>query len=55
LTRKQVAQRLGLKEQQIQRHEAADYAAAKVERIEQVVRALGWKVGIDEAVGAERS
>ena len=40
LTQKELADRLGLKEQQIQRYEATDYAAAKWSRIREVAGAL---------------
>lgn len=41
LTQKELAERLGLKEQQIQRYEATEYASASFARIRQVVQALG--------------
>src|SRR5215471_2852389 len=41
LTQKQLAQRLGLKEQQIQRYEAKRYAGASLQRIQAVAEALG--------------
>ena len=44
LTQKELADRLGLKEQQIQRYEAADYAGASLERIREVMQALGIKL-----------
>ena len=44
LTQKQLAERLGLKEQQVQRYEATGYASASLKRINQVIRALGLKV-----------
>jgi ribosome-binding protein aMBF1 (putative translation factor) len=44
LTQKQLAERLGLKEQQIQRYEASEYATASLERLKQVIRALGIKI-----------
>src|ERR1041384_5617382 len=40
LTQKQLAERLGLKEQQIQRYEATGYASASLKRVSQVIRAL---------------
>ena len=40
LTQRELADRLGLKEQQIQRYEATDYAAAKWSRIREVAGAL---------------
>ena len=41
LTQRELADRLGLKEQQIQRYEATDYAAAKWSRIRKVASAFG--------------
>jgi ribosome-binding protein aMBF1 (putative translation factor) len=44
LTQKQLAERVGLKEQQIQRYEATDYAAASFARIRVVIRALNLRI-----------
>ena len=44
LTQKQLAERLGLKEQQIQRYEATGYASANFQRVSAVIRALGLQV-----------
>lgn len=41
LSQKDLADRLGLKEQQIQRYEATDYSTAGLARISEVVKALG--------------
>ncbi len=41
LSQKDLAERLSLKEQQIQRYEATDYASASLSRIKEVVSALG--------------
>ncbi len=41
LSQKDLAERLGLKEQQIQRYEATDYASARLSRIREVAGALG--------------
>ena len=41
LSQKNLAERLGLQEQQIQRYEATDYASASLTRIKEVVSALG--------------
>lgn len=41
LTQRELAERLSLREQQIQRYEANDYAGASIGRIEEVMRALG--------------
>ena len=52
LTQKDLADRLGLKEQQIQRYEATDYTAASVRRLKQVIEALGIRVHADIFLGA---
>ena len=44
ISQKALAERLGLKEQQIQRYEATDYASASLTRVTEVVRALGLTV-----------
>ena len=44
LTQRDLAGRLQLKEQQIQRYEASDYASASFTRIKEVVSALGIEV-----------
>ena len=41
LRQKDLAERLGLKEQQIQRYEATDYATASLTRIKEVANVLG--------------
>ena len=41
LSQKDLAERLGLQEQQIQRYEATNYASASLTRIKEVVSALG--------------
>jgi len=41
LTQKELAQRLGVKEQQVQRWEANDYAGASIETLRSVIEALG--------------
>ena len=45
LSQKDLAERLGLKEQQIQRYEATDYASASLTRIREVASALGPETG----------
>lgn len=40
LSQKQLAEKLGLKEQQIQRYEATDYESASLRRVREIVRAL---------------
>jgi transcriptional regulator with XRE-family HTH domain len=44
LSQKDLAERLGLKEQQVQRYEATEYASASVARVSEVIRALGIRV-----------
>jgi ribosome-binding protein aMBF1 (putative translation factor) len=44
LTQKGLAERLGLKEQQVQRYEATQYAGVSLERIQEVAEALGVKI-----------
>jgi len=44
LTQKSLAERLGLKEQQIQRYEATQYAGVSLERIQAVAVALGVEI-----------
>ena len=41
LTQRALAQRIQLKEQQVQRYEATDYASASTRRVREVLRALG--------------
>ena len=44
LSQKELAERIGLKEQQIQRYEATDYASANLARIKEVASAFGVEV-----------
>ncbi|MGH2410915.1 MAG: helix-turn-helix domain-containing protein [Chloroflexota bacterium] len=44
LTQKELAARLGLKEQQIQRYEATRYAGVSLDRIQAVAEALGTQI-----------
>src|SRR5205814_200425 len=44
LTQKELAERLGKKEQQIQRYEATRYAGASLKRLQAVAEALGVKI-----------
>jgi len=58
LSQKDLAERLGLKEQQIQRYEATEYASASLARIKQIVGALGVAIDnslLDENVGVTLS
>ncbi|HSS52713.1 MAG TPA: helix-turn-helix transcriptional regulator [Thermoanaerobaculia bacterium] len=47
LTQRDLAERMGLKEQQIQRYEATEYASADLARVNEVARALGLRVRED--------
>jgi len=44
LSQRELAERLGLKEQQIQRYEATNYASASLTRVQQVAQALGLRL-----------
>jgi ribosome-binding protein aMBF1 (putative translation factor) len=44
MTQKELAGRLGLREQQIQRYEARRYAGASLERVQAVADALGMRI-----------
>jgi len=44
LTQEELAARLGLKPQQIQRYEATDYHSASMQRMSEVLRALGVRL-----------
>ncbi len=47
LTQKDLADRLGLKEQQVQRYETTDYASASVTRLKEVIDALSIRIRED--------
>jgi ribosome-binding protein aMBF1 (putative translation factor)/Zn-dependent peptidase ImmA (M78 family) len=47
LSQKDLAERLGMKEQQVQRYESSDYASASMERVKEVIKALGIHVRED--------
>ena len=44
LTQKQLAEKVGLKEQQIQRYEETDYASASFSRLTEIIKALGLDI-----------
>ena len=44
LSQKELAERIGLKEQQIQRYEATDYSTANLARIKDLVNAFGVEI-----------
>ena len=44
LSQKELAERLGLKEQQIQRYEATDYGSASLTRLKEIAKALGVNI-----------
>ncbi|MBI3890097.1 MAG: helix-turn-helix transcriptional regulator [Candidatus Wallbacteria bacterium] len=46
LTQKELAERLAVKEQQVQRYEATRYAAASLGRVSEVAQALGLQVSV---------
>ena len=52
LTQKELAERLGLKEQQIQRYEATNYASASLARVCEVAKSLGLKVKAEASVAS---
>lgn len=54
LTQRQLAERLGLKEQQIQRYEATEYASADLARVNEVARALDVRVREDVFLNASQ-
>ena len=47
LSQQELAARLGIKEQQVQRYEASDYQSASLARVAEVVRALGLRIQTD--------
>ncbi len=56
LTQKELAERLGIKEQQIQKYEATEYASASLSRVRAVIDALGVKLkNGDELLSRKRS
>ncbi len=48
ISQRELAERLGLKQQQIQRYEATDYASASLTRIGEIVDSLGYAEATDE-------
>ena len=54
LSQKDLADRMGLKEQQVQRYEATDYASASLTRIKEVASALGVGSGYPAATAGPR-
>lgn len=46
MSQKDLAERIGLKEQQIQRYEATDYSSASLSRIREVVNGLSLRAGL---------
>ena len=53
LSQKELAQRLGLKEQQIQRYEATGYASASLTKITEVIEALDIKIACEMTYSEE--
>jgi len=54
LSQRELAARLGVKEQQVQRYEATEYAGASLARVTAVVRALGLHVREDVFLPGEK-
>ena len=52
LTQKELAERLGLKEQQIQRYEATNYTTASLARVCEVAKSLGLKLKAEASVAS---
>ena len=50
LSQKDLADRLGLKEQQIQRYESTNYGSASLARVQQIAHVLGLRVQADAFV-----
>jgi len=53
LSQRQLAESIGLKEQQIQRYEAEEYTSANLPRLAEVARALGLSISEVAKLGAE--
>jgi len=53
LSQKELAQKLGLKEQQIQRYEATDYASASLSRLREISHAVGLE-GPNDGANSKR-
>ncbi len=51
LSQRDLAQRLGLKEQQIQRYEAEGYSSASLRRLAEIAEALNLNVKVHSALG----
>jgi ribosome-binding protein aMBF1 (putative translation factor) len=51
LTQKDLARKLGVKEQQIQRYEETDYASASLSRVNEVIKALEIEVREEVILG----
>ena len=47
LSRQELATKLGIKEQQVQRYEASDYQSATLARVAELVKALGPRIQED--------
>jgi transcriptional regulator with XRE-family HTH domain len=54
LSQKELAERLGLKEQQVQRYEATNYSGASFSRLSDVIKALGISVREDVFVPSDQ-
>ena len=50
MSQKALAERMGLKEQQIQRYESSDYSSASLSRLREVAKALDFSVPLPDEV-----
>lgn len=55
LTQKELAEKLGLKEQQIQKYESTEYGSASLSRIREVAEALGVKLSDESIIRPSRT
>lgn len=55
VSQKELAKKLGLKEQQIQRYEATDYASASLSRLREISRAVGLEGPMDGATRGRKN
>lgn len=50
MSQKALAERMGLKEQQIQRYEANDYSSASLSRLREIAKALDFSIGLPDEI-----
>lgn len=53
-SQKELAGKIGLTQQQIQKYEANDYKSAKLERLEEIMQALGYSAIVELAMSADK-